>query len=101
MDIDATRTLLIGFTHPVSHKEWLDGCLDIDRMMRSTRSTREIKEEGFRKKMEEWAGVQGMEDELDEVRKWGGVVRPAWDGMKIGVLEGEVVEYGGEDDEEW
>lgn len=93
-DIDAARTMLIGFTHPVAHAEWLEGCRSID-------GTGTGKEKGFAVKVGEWAGVQRMEDELEDVRQWGGVVRPAWDGMKIGVLRGNVVRYGGEDDEEW
>jgi hypothetical protein len=96
-DIDARRTLLVGFTHPTSHAEWLSACRRAAR-----EGGEELGEAKFWQLVKEHARIQGMETELEEVGKWGGCVRPAWDGQRVGVsVDGELVRYGGEDDEEW
>jgi hypothetical protein len=62
----------------------------------------ELGEAKFWQLFMEHARLQGMEVELQEVREWGGCVRPAWDGLKIGVsIDGEFVRYAEENDEEW
>ncbi len=99
-DIDAQRTLCVGFTHPLAHAEWLAGYRAIDASPAAAALPRE---ERMMSEIKQHAAQQGMQAEWDEAKAWGGCVRPAWDGQRIGLdVEGRVVRYEDEDNEkEW
>lgn len=84
-------TYLTGFSHPTSHYQWEEICLSI----KGLDGKREHPDEGIAKKLVEevWADEQFMKGEEgkgkgevslgQELKRWGGRVEPAWDGLKL------------------
>lgn len=91
--LGANMTYLLGFSHPTTHFQWEELCLSIKGMD----GKREHPDEGIAKRLVEdvWADEQFTkatgEDKEGEgegslgqkLKKWGGRVEPAWDGLKL------------------
>lgn len=87
--LGANMTYLLGFSHPTTHFQWEELCLSI----RGLDGRREHPDEGISKRLVEdvWADQQftksvgdGKEGPLGEnLKRWGGRVEPAWDGLKL------------------
>lgn len=88
--LQADMSYLTGFSHPTSHYQWEELCLSI----RGMDGKRDHPDEGIAGKLVEeiWADEQfakgGREGERslgEKLKRWGGRVEPAWDGLKLQV----------------